>query len=470
LLQDLRLVTNKVNQHLREESNNATRAKKEMFNLKQMCPVDSLRDYAARLYPICRSITGNGFLSSLNILEEIMPMERHQFDTGEDVLDWTIPNEWNIRDAYIITPDGNKIANFKESNLHIVGYSEPVDKDVSFEDLLEHLHTLPSMPDAVPYVTSYYRRNWGFCISQKQLDSLKPGTYHVTIDSDLEPGKLTIAECVLPGETDSEILLSSYLCHPSMGNHELGGSISLIFLYKILKATGPHRNTFRFLICPENIGSAAFLSLYGEHLKNKLVGGYVVNCVGHGEEFTYKKSRQGNSQTDLAAQNVLQRRSRPYFEVDFYPDGSDERQFCSPGYNFPIGLVMRTMYGKFPEYHTSLDDLAFLNVEILQESILTYFEILKSLDINFRPLGRVQHGTPQLSKSQIPLYRDSMNFRIQEKEERTRVLLEILNCADGEQTLLEIAQQKNFLLLDYSDLVQDLLDCNYLSIAEGDSE
>ena len=421
-----------------------------------------LEKYFDQLYPICRSITGLGFRQSIEILSEMIPLEYEYFNTGDDVLDWTIPDEWNISDAYIITPDGNKIADFKKHNLHIMNYSEPFEGEISLAELKEHLYTLPDRPDTIPYICSYYKKRWGFCITQRLYENLREGTYKVVIKSTLAPGQLMYGQAILPGETDEEILLTTYLCHPQMANHELSGPLTLSTLYQMLAAKQDRKYTYRFLVCPENIGSAAFLSVYGQHLKNKLKAGFIINCVGYGEHFTYKKSRQGDSLADKAAINVLEHINKPLKMVDFFPDGSDERQFCSPGFNLPVGLIMRIMYNTFPEYHTSDDNKDLISFDTIKLSIDAYYRVCESLEINFIPYGKVQYGTPQLSKSPIPLYRDIMNFRQVDKSERIRVTLEILNQADGKKDLLQIALEKNFCLFDFKDLVSDLCSAGYI--------
>lgn len=415
-----------------------------------------------RLYPICRSILGKGFRESLNILGEFIPFEFTDIQSGTTVLDWEVPDEWNCDDAYIIKPDGTKMAEFKKRNIHVVQYSVPIEQELTLDQIKPHLHTIPDMLDDFPYVASYYKRQWGFCISQREYDAMAPGTYKVVIKSSLKPGVLRFGQTVLEGKTDREILLSGYLCHPQMANHELSGVLCMINLYRMLKKTGPHKYSYRFVVVPENIGSAAFLHKHGRHLSDKLEAGFVMNCLGHGDEWTYKRSRQHKSRADLAAINYL-KYEKPNLEiVDFFPDGSDERQYCSPGFNLPVGLIMRAMYGRFREYHTSADNKTLISFSKIQQSADAYFQTLMSLELNFKAQGTILNGSPMLSKSPIPLYRDTMNFRVNAKEEKTRVLLEILNLAEGNLDLLEIAEMKNFQLLEYSDLIEDLVKAGYL--------
>ena len=427
-----------------------------------------LKKYFDKLYKICRSIMGNGFRDSLNIIGELVDLNIKKVKSGTNVLDWTVPDEWNIKDAYIVDPNGKKIAKFKQHNLHVVGYSEPVNKVLDLKELKKHLHTLPKLPNAIPYVTTYYKRNWGFCIKYNDYKKLVPGKYRVFIDSTIKPGHLVYSDKLIKGKSKKEILLSTYLCHPQMANHELSGPLAWSMLYKIIKDTGPHKYSYRFLICPENIGAAAFLH-YSKKKINNIAAGYIINCVGNGKKFTYKKSRIGDSLADNAALNVLKYSKTKLDIVDFFPDGSDERQFCSPGFNLPIGLIMRNMYGRqdgskmdFPEYHTSLDDENKISFKTIIETIQVYLDVLKTIENNFVPIGRVQYGTPQLSKSPIKLYGEMMNFRIKEKNEKTRVLLEILNLADGKLDLLSIANKKDFKLIDHYQTISDLIKVKYI--------
>ncbi len=429
-----------------------------------------LKVYFNKLYKICRSILGEGFRDSLKILGELVDLDIKKVKSGTNVLDWTVPDEWNIKDAYIIDPKGKKLAEFKKHNLHIVGYSHPINKIVSLDELKKHIYTLKKQPEAIPYVTSYYKRSWGFCLKYNDYKKLKPGKYRVYINSKIQPGNLVYSDKLIKGKSKKEILLSTYLCHPQMANHELSGPLAWSFLYKIIKATGPHKYSYRFLVCPENIGAAAFLHYSKKKLKN-IIAGYIINCVGNGKKFTYKKSRRGNSLADRAALNVLKNSSFKLDIVDFFPDGSDERQFCSPGFNLPIGLIMRNMYGRqdgtkmdFKEYHTSLDNEKTISFKTIIETIEVYLKVFKTIENNFFPLGKVQYGTPQLSKSRIKLYGDVMNFRINQKQEKTRVMLEILNLADGKIDLLKIAELKKFKLIEHLDTIRDLINAKYLKI------
>ena len=437
-------------------------------NLDHFVNKKLLKNKFNKLYKICRSILGKGFRESLDIIGETVDLNKKKIKSGTKVLDWTVPDEWNIRDGYIIDPKGKKIVKFKDHSLHVVNYSVPVNKTIYLEELKKKIFTLPELPTAIPYVTSYYKRDWGFCMTHRQYKKLIPGKYKVFIDSDIKPGTLIYSDTLIKGKSKKEILLSTYLCHPQMANHELSGPLAWSILYKIIKETGPHKYSYRFLICPENIGAAAFLHYSKKKVKN-IVAGYIVQCVGNGKKFTYKKSRTGNSLADRAAIIVLKYSGLKNDIVDFFPDGSDERQFCSPGFNLPIGSIMRNMYGRqdgtkmdFKEYHTSLDDEKFINFQTIIESIKIYLEVLSTIENNFKPLAKVLYGTPQLSKSPIKLYGEVMNFRISKKNEITRVLLEILNLSEGKTDLLDIANEKNFKILDHLDTIKKLIKAKYI--------
>ena len=433
------------------------------FNNKEDLMLEKeIEMYFDRLFPICRSITGSGYQESLDILREIIPLEKIDFPSGTDCFDWTVPDEWNIKDAYITTPEGKKIANFKDNNLHVMGYSVPINREIQLDELKEHLHTIEEIPEAIPYVTSYYKKRWGFCLDFNTYENLKRGKYRVYIDSELKPGKVTIGNLTIPGETENEILLTSFLCHPSMAINELSGPLMLSFLYKKIKSNGPFRHTIRFVICPENIGTIAFLSKYGDHLIKNLKAGLVINCVGHGDEYHYKYSRQGDSLIDRAALNVLKNQHYPVKEVKFFPGGSDERQYCSPGFNLPVGLIMRTMFGEYKEYHTSLDNKELISFKVIRETIGLYHEVIRTIDENRKYFCRIQKGTPQFSKCSVPLYPSTMNASFYKKRgEQFNMLLELVNLSDGTNDLLTIAEKKGFKMLDLLEIKDLLVEAGY---------
>ncbi|HIO70208.1 MAG TPA: DUF4910 domain-containing protein, partial [Nitrospirales bacterium] len=335
-----------------------------------------IEKYFDRLWPICRSITGPGYRESLDVLSELMPTQRLKFETGRKVLDWTVPNEWVARDAYFVGPDNVKRAQFSVNNLHLLGYSAPFVGTMSLAKLRAHLYSIPEQPHAIPYLTSYYEERWGFCLTHAELQSLPDGEYHVMVDTELKPGHVEIGEAVLPGATDEEVLISTYLCHPSLANNELSGPLVAAFLYERLAAVSCRRYTYRFVIAPETIGSICYLSEKGQHLKDHLVAGFQITCVGDAGNFTYKTSRNGNTLADRAARLVL-RDLGPHTIIAFNPyEGSDEQQYCSPGFDLPVGSLMRTTYDAYPEYHTSLDNKQFISFEAMAGSLEAYEKII----------------------------------------------------------------------------------------------
>ena len=389
-----------------------------------------------RLWPICRSITGNGLRQSLDILSTLIPLTQYEVASGTQVFDWKVPLEWNIQAAYLITPSGDKIADFHENNLHIVSYSVPVNEYMGYEALALHLHYSDELPDAIPYRTSYYAESWGFCITKNQFLRLpEKGRYKVHIDSSLSHGALTYGDLVIPGETEKEILFTTYLCHPSLANNELSGPLVLAGLYRRLIARGKRHYTYRFVVAPETIGSIVYLSKHAEHLKKSLKAGYVVTCAGGPSGLTYKRSRRKNAYPDRVAEHVLNRQGEEYQILDFSPIGSDERQYCSPGINLPVGSLMKTKYGEYPEYHTSFDNKAFMRFDELQKSIDAYAEIIEIMENDIAYRSTQPNCEPQLGRR--GLYRSLGDGRI---ENELQGILWVLNYSDGEHSLLDIAE------------------------------
>jgi aminopeptidase-like protein len=405
-------------------------------------------NYFDRLYPICRSITGNGVRESLMILNEIIPLDIYEVPTGTKCFDWEVPKEWNIEDAYIIAPDGRKIASFKEHNLHIVNYSVPIETELSYDELLPHLHSLPHMPTAIPYYTSYYKETWGFCLSHQELMSLpKEGRYKVYIKSSLSVGSMTYGETILKGETDEEILFSTYTCHPSMANNELSGPLVQAFLYQQIAAMKKRKYTYRFVFAPETIGIIYYLSKHGETLKKKLRAGYVLTCCGDAGDFTYKRSRRINSEADVVAEHILNYSNRKHQVIPFAIGGSDERQYCSPGFNLPVGSIIRTKYQNYDEYHTSLDNKDFISFDAMIETVKYIVEVVRALEINGKYKGTIQYCEPQLGRRN--LYANIGGIKNRSNEISNR--LHLLNYADGEHTLLEIAELSNQCMLNFEE-------------------
>jgi len=315
-----------------------------------------MHDLARRLWPIHRSITGDGTRASLAILKEYLPdLVIHEVPSGTQVFDWIIPEEWSIRGATLTDPDGAVAIDLDDNNLHVLGYSTGVELDLSLGDLQERLHSIPEQPDAIPFLTSYYHRNWGLCLTHNQRQSLKPGQYHVHIDAEHKPGTLTYGELVIPGESDDEIFISTYVCHPSMANNELSGPVVATALALWVQSR-PHHYTYRFAFVPESIGAITYTSQRLEDLKDKVVAGFNLTCIGDDRAYTYLESRMGNLRIDRIAKRVLETKPNPR-HYTYLHRGSDERTYCAPGIDLPLISLMRSRYGDYPEYHTSLDDL-----------------------------------------------------------------------------------------------------------------
>ena len=430
-------------------------------SLKLELTTKNLEKYFDRLWPICRSITGNGLRESFSILKEIIPLELIEIPTGQKILDWEIPKEWNIRDAYIIAPNGEKIVDFKKNNLHVVNYSIPVDKEIELDELQDYLHSYEHLPNAIPYITSYYKEQWGFCLTHNQRSSLHPGKYKVVVDSNLSDGALTYGTCLLSSTSgnDQEILLSSYLCHPSLANNELSGPLATSFLYNQLAKKEERLFNYRFVIAPETIGIISFLSDWGEHLKRNLFGGYVITCCGDNKQYTYKKSKNDDSEIDRVAIQYLNKyvkeKSAELKIYDFFPLGSDERQYCSPGYNFNVGSIMRSMYGNYKEYHTSLDNKDFISFEGMKETIKIYLNVLESLENNKTFVNLVGCGEPQLGKYDLyPSFGGTVN---NQKVQRFVLLMNyVLSYSDGKHDLLSIAEKADSSIVELYPIVMRL--------------
>jgi aminopeptidase-like protein len=387
-----------------------------------------------RLFPLCRSLTGSGVRSTFDVLEEHVALERTEIASGTQVFDWTVPDEWNIRDAYIATPDGKRVVDFHRSSLHVVSYSEPVRARMSLEALRERLHTLPDQPDLIPYRTSYYHRTWGFCLSHRQLLALEPGEYDVVIDSSLEPGHLTYAELRLGGESDEEVLVSTYVCHPSLANDNLSGIAVATMLARQLSQRPRRHYSYRFVFAPGTIGPLAWLHHNRETL-HRVKHGLTVSCIGDAGGLTYKRSRRGNSETDRAVELVLRDSGAEHRVLDWEPWGGDERQFCSPGFDLPVGCLMRTPHGEFPGYHTSADGLDRIRPESLAEAVRVGLDVVEVLETNRTCTSLSPYGEPQLGRR--GLYRSSGGAV--ESPDDERALLWVLNFSDGQSSLLDIA-------------------------------
>ncbi|TDO96979.1 DUF4910 domain-containing protein [Marinomonas balearica] len=420
-----------------------------------------LYELCQELFPICRSITGNGFRQSLGILKKHVPaMKVIEVPTGTKCFDWEVPKEWNIKDAYIVTPSGDKICDFKKSNLHIVGYSMPINKVVDYEELQKHLYSLPNQPDAIPYITSYYKERWGFCITQKEREQLTPGEYKIFIDSELKEGALTYGELIIKGESDKEVFISSYLCHPSMANNELSGPVVATYLAKWISELKNRKYTYRIIVIPETIGSITYLSRNYRYMQRNVIAGFNVTCIGDDRSYSYLPSRQGDAISDRVALHVLKHMQPQFVSYSFLDRGSDERQYCSPGIDLPVCSIMRTKYGRYPEYHTSLDDLNLVTpegllggYEVLKRAIecLEMDEILSS-DVLCEPQLGKRGLYPTIStKSSGSQVKDMMNF---------------LAYCDGSSSNFEIAEKINTPLWELRETIDKLKEEGVLNTVE----
>lgn len=394
-----------------------------------------MHSLAERLYPICRSITGDGVRETLAILKEEIPLEIFEVPSGTKVFDWEVPKEWNISEAYIKDQSGQKIVDFRNCNLHVLNYSTPVHAELSLDELKEHLYFLPEHPEWIPYRTSYYKEDWGFCLSYNQYNSLKDEKYHVHIDSTLEPGHLTYGECFIQGDSSDEILISAHVCHPSLANDNLAGISVVTYLIKHLLKTKP-RFSYRFIFIPGTIGAITWLALNEKKVGN-IRHGLVASLLGDEGHFTYKRSRIGNAEIDQAAEMVLKSRNPDNRIIDFFPYGYDERQFCSPGFNLPVGNLSRTPFGQYIQYHTSADDLDFIKAESLEDSYNTYLEILTVLEGNRTFVNTNPKCEPQLGKRGLYNLKGGNN----DAKEFQLALLWVLNLSDGEHSLLDICRR-----------------------------
>jgi aminopeptidase-like protein len=396
---------------------------------------EQMYELVRELYPICRSITGNGVRETLRRVADHIPLKIHEVPTGTPVFDWNVPKEWNIRDAYVKNSDGIRVIDFKKSSLHVLSYSTPIRKRMSLADLRGHLHALPDHPDWIPYKTSYYQEQWGFCLTQNQLDGLREDTYEAVIDASLDEGHLTYGECYFPGARSDEVLISCHICHPSLCNDNLSGIALSTFLAKQLRGRAA-KYSYRFIFIPGTIGAITWLAL-NEAATDRIKHGLVVANVGDSGKMNYKKSRRGNAEIDRAVEQVLKDSACPYEITDFSPYGYDERQFCSPGFDLPMGSLTRTPWGRYPEYHTSADDLSLVQPGYLAESFRTYSAVLEILENNDYYLNQNPKCEPQLGKR--GLYRTMGGYV--ESEGAELAMFWVLNLSDGQHSLLDIAER-----------------------------
>lgn len=417
---------------------------------------EKMHAFIEALYPICRSITGDGLRATLRAIQDRIPLTIHEVPTGTEVFDWTIPKEWNIRDAYIKNAEGERVVDFQASNLHVVNYSVPVQRTMTLDELRPHLHTLPDQPDLIPYRTSYYNKTWGFCLRYQTLDALPDETYEVCIDSTLEPGALSYGECVIPGETDEEVLFSCHTCHPSLCNDNLSGVALCTSLAQAVRERST-RYTYRFLFIPGTIGSITWLARNEDHT-DRIKHGLVVACVGDPGSFHYKKSRRGDAEIDQVVQYVLEQADAPSDVRPFMPYGYDERQYCSPGFNLPVGSLTRTPHGRFPEYHTSADDLSLVRPRALTASLRRYLEVVDVLEANRTYVSTNPKGEPQLGKR--GLYRAMGGHA--DTEAMQMAMLWVLNLADGTHSVLDIAKRAGMSVSLLDSVAQTLYEHNLI--------
>lgn len=393
---------------------------------------------AKKLFPICRSITGKGVRETLHIIKEEIPqLKIYSIKSGVQVFDWVIPDEWNIEDAYIEDENGKKIIDFKENNLHVIGYSIPVDRWVNKQEMLEYVFTLPNQPNYIPYVTSYYKQRYGFCMTENLRKSLLDIQYHMVIKSSLKPGELNYGEVIIPGESDKEIFFSTYICHPSMANNELSGPCVLVELAKYLFSLPKRRYTYRLLFTVETIGSLAYLQKNLKYMQENIIAGFNISCVGDNRTYSYVESRYGNTLTDKLCQNILKYHYPEYKRYTYLDRGSDERQYCAPGIDLPVCAICRSKYGEYPEYHTSADNLNLISKEGLEGAYSVYKKCINALEYNYK--YKIQClGEPQLGKR--GLYPDISKKNMYGK---TKKITDFIAYADGTNDLIDISNRIN---------------------------
>ncbi len=419
-----------------------------------------IHDFATDLWPLNRSITGDGTRETLRRIKEHLPgLEIHEVPSGTKAFDWTVPKEWRIREAWIKTPSGEKICDFSEHNLHVVGYSTPVHKKLPLEELQKHLYSLPEMPTAIPYITSYYTERWGFCLAEEQRQGLEDGEYEVFIDSELFDGSLSYGELVIPGEVTSEVLLSTYVCHPSMANNELAGPTVTTFIGNWLSGLTHRHYTYRIVFIPETIGSVIYLSRQIDHLKTHVVAGFVLHCLGDDRAYSYLASRRGDTISDRIAKHVLHGIDPNFVSYGWADRGSDERQYCAPRIDLPIASLMRTKPVEYPEYHTSLDNLTdVVTPSGLEGGYTAVRRTLEALERNKYPLVKVL-GEPQLGKR--GLY---PTLSTRDSGLKVRLMMNVISWSDGSNSVLDIAEKCDAPMWDIYPILDQLAEHDLIEL------
>jgi len=421
-----------------------------------------IQKLAQKLWPLNRSITGEGVRETLSEIKTILPtLKVYSVPSGTSVFDWDIPKEWKVNDAYIVTPNGKKICRFSDNNLHLLGYSIPFKGKLSLAELKEHLYTLPDQPNAIPYITSYYKERWGFCLKHEQFEKLQEGEYEVYIDSELFNGELNYGELLIEGQSEKEIFLSTYICHPSMANNELSGLTVVTFIANWLLEKEKPKHSYRIIFIPETIGSITYLSFNHEQMKQRVFAGFNVTCVGDDRAYSYVPSRAGDTISDQVALHVLNWIDPNFVKYTWFDRGSDERQYCAPGIDLPIASIIRTKYGKYPEYHTSLDDLkTVVTPEGLNGGYWAIRRAIEALERNKKYLVSVL-GEPQMGKR--GLY---PTLSTKKSGGQVRLMMDFISLCDGKTSLLQIADRLGVAIWDLYELCDKLEEHDLLSVNE----
>jgi len=416
-------------------------------------------ELTSNLVSICRSITGQGVRETLGLIQKRIPLKIYEVPSGTQAFDWTVPREWNIKDAYVINPQGKKIVDFKKNSLHVVGYSIPVDKEVTLSELLDHLYSIEDQPEAIPYVTSYYKERWGFCIKHNEKKKLEEGKYRVFIDSEIKDGFLNFGEIVISGKSKKEIFLSTYICHPVMANNESSGPAVMTFLVKWIMSQ-PREFTYRIVFVPETIGSIVYLSKNYKKMKENIIAGFNITCVGDDRNYSFLPSRKGDTLSDKAALNVLKFKHPNFIHYSFLDRGSDERQYCSPGIDLPVVSIMRSKYCEYPEYHTSLDNLDFISPEGLEGAYDVLRECLDAVENN--KYYRIKClGEPQLGKRNL-----YPTISTKSSKSQVKAMMDFIAYADGSNNLIDISNIINVSTSNLLPIIESLKGVGLLEIID----